>query len=137
MAAGNYGGRISLLTCRKQNFKRLSPGSRSHTQTHAPTQILALFTQPHYSNRLITAFKFQVLTTHNFPPYLWRPFVFPVNVLLKMCFLDRSVVSPVCFLSFVSMGVLLFVCLVPQIQAESPNPGSCLFRLLCWPKLLQ
>ena len=47
---------------------------------------------------------------------------------VKMCFLKRFVVSPVCFLSFVSTGVLLFVCLVPQIQAESPNPGSCLFR---------
>ena len=34
MAAGNYGGRISLLTCRKQNFKRLSPGSLTQTHTH-------------------------------------------------------------------------------------------------------
>lgn len=37
MAAGNYGGRISLLTCRKQNFKRLSPGSLTCTHTYART----------------------------------------------------------------------------------------------------
>lgn len=43
MAAGNYGGRISLLTCRKQNFKRLSPGSLTQTHTHStPLCLLSL-----------------------------------------------------------------------------------------------
>ena len=32
--------------------------------------------------------------------------------------------------TLVFMVVLLFVCLVPQIQAKSSNPGSCLFRSL-------
>lgn len=53
-AAGNYGGRISLFTPRKLNFKRLSPGSFpfsvSFALSHAnptPTVPLSLSTVPH------------------------------------------------------------------------------------------
>ena len=46
LAAGNYGGRISLLTCRKQNFKRLSPGSLTQTHTHTPPPCVCLLSLP-------------------------------------------------------------------------------------------
>lgn len=46
-AAGNYGGRISLFTPRKLNFKRLSPGSFSVSLARSyanptPTEPLSL-----------------------------------------------------------------------------------------------
>lgn len=46
LAAGNYGGRISLLTCRKQNFKRLSPGSLTQTHTHTPPPCVSSLPAP-------------------------------------------------------------------------------------------
>lgn len=46
LAAGNYGGRISLLTCRKQNFKRLSPGSLTQTHRHPPLPPVSLLPAP-------------------------------------------------------------------------------------------
>lgn len=54
LAAGNYGGRISLLTCRKQNFKRLSPGSltQTHRHTHHPPCVFAPCPHPDSSHTL-------------------------------------------------------------------------------------